>query len=159
MIFEFLFGVAIAQLPRLEHWAWPLLAASALGFALSPIDLYQLHVTSEIGQSFIRVLSWGVPAALAVYGLLCAERLFRNAWFAPLVLLGDASYSIYLFHRLTTAVTLFWPLTFLICVVLGVCVHFLVERPIIKLKPKLKPPARTDTGAAPEATPAIRIST
>jgi exopolysaccharide production protein ExoZ len=158
MILEFLFGVGIARLPRREQWAWPLLAASALGFALSPLGLYEHHSAIDASRSLLRVVSWGLPAAFAVYGVLCAERWFSSGWFAPLVLLGDASYSIYLFHRLTTFVPVDWPLKFLICVAFGVCIHFLVERPIIKLKPKLG--ARlTDAGALPEAAPAIRIST
>jgi exopolysaccharide production protein ExoZ len=130
-----------------------------MGFALSPLGLYQHQGAIDASQSLIRVLSWGLPAALAVYGALCVEPWFRSGWFAPFVLLGDASYSIYLFHRLTTFLAVYWPLKFLICVAFGVCTYFLIERPIIRLKPKRMSRARPATGAPPEAAPVIPIST
>jgi peptidoglycan/LPS O-acetylase OafA/YrhL len=50
-------------------------------------------------QSYLlRLVSWGVPAGLIVYGAAALEA--RRAWIMPRALkyLGDASYSIYLWH-------------------------------------------------------------
>lgn len=50
-------------------------------------------------QSYLlRLACWGFPAALIVYGTAALE--LRNAWIMPSVLqyLGDASFSIYLWH-------------------------------------------------------------
>lgn len=47
-----------------------------------------------------RTLFWGVPAALIVLGALCAEDTVRRHASGVLVLLGDASYAIYLSHVL-----------------------------------------------------------
>ena len=96
-----------------------------------------------------RVLVWGIPAALVVSGCVFLERE-TGPWLAPLpLLLGDASYSIYLVH-MATASAAFQALgklhalhnpagmaaamivTVLASVGAGVFVFWFVERPIIK---------------------------
>jgi exopolysaccharide production protein ExoZ len=47
-----------------------------------------------------RTLFWGLPAATIVLGALCAENAVRRHASGLLVLLGDASYAIYLSHVL-----------------------------------------------------------
>jgi exopolysaccharide production protein ExoZ len=96
-----------------------------------------------------RVLMWGIPAALLVSGCVFLERE-TGPWLAPLpLLLGDASYSIYLVHMATalavfqawrkvtalhnpagTAATMI--VATLASVGAGVLVYWFVERPIIK---------------------------
>jgi exopolysaccharide production protein ExoZ len=64
-------------------------AAALLGTEWRPPDgLYE------------RTLFWGAPAALIVFGALCAENAVRRRASGLLVLLGDASYAIYLSHVL-----------------------------------------------------------
>jgi peptidoglycan/LPS O-acetylase OafA/YrhL len=50
-----------------------------------------------------RVLSWGVPAALIVAGTIGLEGWFRRTLPRWLMMLGDASYSIYLTHAFVLA--------------------------------------------------------
>ena len=96
MALEFLFGIAAAAglaggrpRPRLALWAGGLLYALGAGLTARSPGL--------LGES-LRVATFGVGAAGLVYGLAAAERL--GLWVAGPVLgrLGDASYSIYLWH-------------------------------------------------------------
>lgn len=82
-----------------------------------------------------RVLLFGVPAAMVVYGALGLERLFAGRWANGLVLVGDASYSIYLTHlfpvnALTGSSPILPTAKFIISVAVGLAVHRLVERPM-----------------------------
>lgn len=159
IIIEFLMGVAIARLPRDERLGM-LLVPGIAALCVAPLAMYGADVAVEPNVSWLRVLFWGVPAALIFCAAINLERIFANRLFDVPVLIGNASYSIYLFHLLVLRILPSEPwLAFVSAIVFGIAIYRFVERPIIKLKPKLKPPARTDTGAAPEATPAIRIST
>ena len=88
-----------------------------------------------------RFLMWGLPALLLVAGTLALERLLpRLSW---MLLLGDASYAIYLTHRfvLPTLIAEARPLPTLAavavimtgCAIVGIIVHRLVEKPIARL--------------------------
>ena len=96
IILEFLFGVALAHAPP-ARWATlgiPVgMAVLVLGAALSwpPFGVEKDFLAGENG--WIRVATLGVPAALIVWGTLQI-----GARKGALTALGDASYSIYLFH-------------------------------------------------------------
>jgi len=135
MIFEFLFGVAIARLPRETRFALPLLAAGVIGLAVAPQQLFHAEIAVDAARSGWRVLFWGFPSALVVYGCLSAERAFARRELSPLVLLGDASYSIYLFHlAFIRILNLPWPVEFFLAVAGGIAVWRFVERPLLRLK-------------------------
>jgi exopolysaccharide production protein ExoZ len=51
-------------------------------------------------QGWARLVEWGLPALLIVWGALSLEGASRMPLIAPLKLLGDASYSLYLAHGL-----------------------------------------------------------
>jgi exopolysaccharide production protein ExoZ len=131
MIFEFLFGVTVARLPKIQ-WGWLLIPLSLLMFAWSPLGIYDISVALTPQQALPRVILWGGPAALLVYGSLHVDlRRMRLA-----VLLGDASYSIYLFHLLAIRLLdTWWPVEIIAGVALGVAVHFGVERVIMRARP------------------------
>jgi peptidoglycan/LPS O-acetylase OafA/YrhL len=94
-----------------------------------------------------RVVSWGVPAALIVAGTIGLEPWFRRALPRWLLMLGDASYAIYLIHAFVLAALgavlqrLNLPLTgsFAIAVILGrllsaaagVVCRLMVEMPLV----------------------------
>lgn len=96
IILEFLFGVFIAlacragaQLP-----ASAALALFGLGAALAVV----LGPLSGFYQTLPHVLRAGVPATMIVAAAAFAPRLSATWIVAPLVALGDASYSLYLTH-------------------------------------------------------------
>jgi exopolysaccharide production protein ExoZ len=129
MIFEFLFGVAVAQLPRLERYGLPVLGIAILALILSPKWIFPVQLAINAEASAVRVLYWGLPCAAVLYGSLCLEKRFKDG---PLVLVGDASYSIYLVHMGVITLAFLPPLAeFVLAVWAGIAIHFVVERPLM----------------------------
>ncbi len=110
IVLEFLLGIAVAMLVdrgfRRFHGA--LLAVAFVWMAIGTVFLrpsaFELDVAHAgrlvaITRSFaLHVVCRGVPAAIFVYGIVVLE--IRQRWIMPRVLqyLGNASYSIYLWH-------------------------------------------------------------
>ncbi|MGF7180816.1 peptidoglycan/LPS O-acetylase OafA/YrhL [Tunturiibacter psychrotolerans] len=96
MLLEFLAGVLLGQLViqgvRLN------VATSALLLIVAPMLFFFAPRTP------IRVLQWGVPAALLVSAFVMLEDRFEGLWPRWALLLGDASYSLYLSHFLVLIV-------------------------------------------------------
>jgi exopolysaccharide production protein ExoZ len=96
IVLEFLFGIALAYAPP-ARWAIAAIpigvAVLVLGAALEwpPFGVERDFLEGESG--WFRVAALGVPAALIVWGAVQIDAK-RGA----LTTLGDASYSIYLFH-------------------------------------------------------------
>lgn len=94
-----------------------------------------------------RPLLWGVPAAMVVAGALTLEARGGVASSKPLLGLGDASYSIYLFHPLAVAATahllgtsrawLFIPAALAAAIGAGLAARAVIERPMIGLARRL----------------------
>lgn len=136
---EFVAGMAAARAVRglPPVWALPALAAGGIGlvafFAL-PVD-----PAGPFRASF------GVAVALAVAGVVWLERAGRLAAPAPLILLGNASYAIYLVHGPAASlgarvagrfeVLRSWPASLTLCAILGVgcglAYHLALERPLL----------------------------
>lgn len=134
---EFLAGVGLALYP----FRTPRLGLVALALGLGGVAYFSATGTRGLdllidgsGQALIRALSFGVPALLLVYAAVQFPKLPRVA--APLVFLGDASYSLYLTHipvqffakgvfALPSIVTI------AVCVLVGAVTYWYVERPLI----------------------------
>lgn len=127
---EFLAGVAIARLPVREAFGLPLLLVGVVWLAIAPMDYHGIVYGN---LAFFRVAAWGLPATLIVYSARCLERYFGRLFDFP-VLLGNASYAIYLFHQAVVdfGVPLFPAIGLSLAV--GVGVHFAIERPIIAFR-------------------------
>lgn len=99
IVLEFLLGMVIAGVVAQGERRLPL-AAIAMGIGCLGIGAYVLHLGgARVASSYpLRLLYRGMPAALIVYGAVALE--LRNAWSMPKAwqYLGDASYSIYLWH-------------------------------------------------------------
>ena len=101
ILLEFLLGIAIGLL--IERGQSRFYAASlcigVVWMLLGAIEL-QHDAGRAVQSSLWRLACWGFPAALIVYGVLALE--VRNVWIMPKMLqyLGDASYSIYLWHAI-----------------------------------------------------------
>lgn len=126
IIFEFIFGMLIAQSSRkLSLWLFP------AGFMMMVIG-YQL--------TDIRILSLGVPAMLIVWSFISAEANMPQI--KLLRLAGDASYAIYLFHlSILGAFARLWssflPMSFWFIfpafatvVGVGIAIHLWIEKPL-----------------------------
>lgn len=144
---EFLMGVLVARLPR--HRALGLLIPLGLSlFALTSPGIGDVEASLGPQWALSRVLQWGVPAALVVWGVLSLERLFKHRRFDLPVAIGDASYSIYLFHPLAALGLAFtWPIRLGIALATGWAMHILVERKLLAAR-KGWPDLRDRVGAA-----------
>ncbi len=151
MLLQFAVGVGLGgalQNGRLPSRAW------GFGLLLGAVLIWILVQEGRLFSELWRPLVWGLPAALAVAGALAIERagppLAVPAWLlTPALALGEASYSIYLFHLPATAViahTLGYasPWRFLILataasITAGLAARALIERPIIGALRRLIP--------------------
>lgn len=154
IMLEFVFGLGLGL--------WYLNgAAPARGWGYVLIAAGLLSLLAQGGvPGADRVIRWGIPAAVVVAGALVLERGRPVPACGPLVLLGDASYALYLVHgmilsavgqvfaRLAPAgsVTIYvaFGATAVVAALIGaVAVHLAVERPLLRLMSAR--PARTAT--------------
>ena len=144
IILEFAMGVCLGAAVTAQRRAPAPIAAAAV---IAGCGLF--IATALTGPFCDRALMWGIPAALLVSGCVFLERE-TGPWLARLpLLLGDASYSIYLVHMATASaafqafgklhalhnpagVAAAMIVTVLASVGVGVFVYRFVERPIIK---------------------------
>jgi exopolysaccharide production protein ExoZ len=97
IVLEFFFGMLIAGLifkldNKLPLWAGVTLALAGGTLLLAPLDFLP-----RVGP---RVLADGVPAALLVLGVVSLESRLKGRIPRIVILFGDASYVLYLFHPL-----------------------------------------------------------
>jgi peptidoglycan/LPS O-acetylase OafA/YrhL len=101
ILLEFLLGVVIGLLVERGQNRYSA-ASIGVGIIWVIFGAFELHHDGgRAAQSYLlRLVWWGFPAALIVYGVLALET--RNAWIMPKTLqyLGNASYSIYLWHAI-----------------------------------------------------------
>jgi hypothetical protein len=133
---EFVMGMGIAYLARRVRTAaaWPLVVTGVVSFVLLAAWPFSLEC---------RAL-YGVPFSLLVLGAVLIEAHKRPAFPRWSILLGDASYSIYLVHNPLVGITTrivsrigpiaTWSMGMavgLACsVAIGVLYHFIVEKPL-----------------------------
>ena len=100
LIIEFMFGVAIAGAVRLKILPF---GATALFLGCVGLfvgcDVIRINALQAL-PPWWRVLCFGAPSALMVYGVIAIE--IRRGWTLSLFWqrLGDASYSLYIWHQL-----------------------------------------------------------
>jgi exopolysaccharide production protein ExoZ len=152
LILEFLLGVVIAHgSARLPAWLGPLALLVGLAWFVGTIVLGLEGRGFHDPAVWSRLLVWGMPSALIVLGAVVMPPWRPAALFKPLLLVGAASYSIYLAHPLALwllqdLLRVFdqhWNglLVLLACVTVsvlgGLLVYRCVERPILALRPRL----------------------
>ena len=99
MLLEFVAGMAIAELTlagmvRKDRW----LLVAVLGFGVV-LFLATGLLPDAISYNY-RTLTWGIPAALIVYAVVGLEFSVNFKRLTTMLVVGDASYSIYLTHGL-----------------------------------------------------------
>lgn len=149
IVLEFGAGVALGAylVPHLSRMGigapgWGVLALA--GFVL-------LAVLPDPGSnSWMRLAVWGVPGFFLVSGALLQERTSRPIRLPGMLMLGNASYALYLVHPLSVALAgivwrraqgpigttasglLFILVAFAASLVAGVVAHFTIERPLAR---------------------------
>lgn len=92
IILEFALGMLIGE----AHARGITVAAPlAIGAAIAGVAL---AAANHDGSGFARLLSWGAGSALVVAGATLGSYRNLPSWLTPLVVLGDASYALYLTH-------------------------------------------------------------
>lgn len=139
IVLEFVIGMGIALLR--ETGARP---GIVLRTVLAAVAIRMLH--DDLTQDGVeRALALGVPAAMLVMAAVLGPEPRLPGWLSrSLVLLGDASYALYLFHpfalrtaRIMLSSTAISPLAYIAIVtvasvVLAIAVHLLFERPVMQ---------------------------
>ncbi len=149
IVLEFCFGVGLAYAIKTRQLQsihiLPLMLIAIVGIVMGGI------LGSPDGTAGLlplnRVFFWGIPAVLLVYASANWTSVNDNSYFnRMLLLLGDASYSIYLTHAIVMTVyarilknanmanlmtPLFWMLTVSVtALIVGIITYLFVERPI-----------------------------
>lgn len=113
LVLEFLAGFAIA---RKQWWALPILLVAAV-------------------WGGVRAMLYGPFAVLLLCLGLSKERWFKHRLWAPIAMIGDASYAIYLTHvPVGTVLTSHLPdfVVIYACLAVGIGFHFIVEKPLLR---------------------------
>ncbi|MEH3107251.1 MAG: acyltransferase [Sphingomonas fennica] len=159
---EFLGGLALGHWWRtgrdLPNWQIAALLAGSLAWLSAFPDSHPYRLD--------RVLLWGVPAIGIVWAVMALEGRVRFAAARPLLLLGDASYAIYIVHP--AALTIFFAITdrlrlplpplllaivaFCGSVAIGIAVHVLVEKRLTAVASRLLGLRRPAAAAALNAS-------
>nr|WP_295888176.1 acyltransferase [uncultured Devosia sp.] len=167
LILEFLLGVLIAHVSaRLPAWLGPMALLAGIGWFAGTIALGLEGSGFHDPAVWSRLLVWGMPSALIVLGAVVMPPWRPATLFRPLLLVGAASYSIYLAHPLALwllqdllrVLDQHWNglLVFLVCLVVsvlgGLLVYRCIERPILALRPRpggsaARSPVVSGTGA------------
>lgn len=105
IVLEFVVGAAMGMaharggLRLGGAWACCLVAAAVSWVALDPFGM--TTTSGPTPNDFVRLAAWGAPAVLILFAVVASQAvvgLARHRVAAPLVRLGDASYSLYLLH-------------------------------------------------------------
>lgn len=157
LLFEFVYGVAIGYLVMTRP-PWAPVALLAAGVALLAVAVGFAYTIDDVTlHDWYRALAIGPPAALIVLGAIGIERQRRLIASRRLAYVGDASYSIYLWHTvlLVAAGRVVaqllptgggWHLALLVAIPLAVLVacvvlYELIERPLTALVGRRRAPA------------------
>ncbi len=139
LLLEFAAGIGLAT-----AWRAGLMPRAALG-ATSLIAGFAVFAALQIGvlpASGVRVIDWGIPAFLIVAGALCLEAGGRVAKSRFGLLLGDASYSLYLTHGFVVSAFLWFfadaslwiraPVCAVGSVAVAIAAYLWFERPLMR---------------------------
>jgi exopolysaccharide production protein ExoZ len=144
LVLEFAAGVWLGKAWTSGRLGGPIAGWAAVAAGCAGLAAGALSGADVSGAA--RLYLWGAPAMLIVWGGLCLERAGRVGHLAPLKLLGDASYSIYLIHGLALALAfklveargVVAPAMALACAipfaaVAGILCYFGLEKPLLAI--------------------------
>jgi exopolysaccharide production protein ExoZ len=114
LLAEFSYGLAIFLLNKhldlTRRWLW---CVPSLLIVVGVVLLYtivgQLPGSEGVDADSRRVIVWGLPAAMIVLGLLIGERRGFSSESRAFLMLGNASYAMYLLHPLILGLLLPYP--------------------------------------------------
>lgn len=157
IMLEFLAGVAIAILMSRR-----LLPGKWLAILLLAIGVVTLLSPQIAHMDAPRAVVRGIPAALILLGVIALEEVDVAVSNGLLLFLGNASFSIYLFHDFGISLAhRFFPQMLpsllsttvyaLVGVATGLCGYWLIEKPYVRLMKRLRRKAPRDVVRNPES--------
>lgn len=152
---EFLFGGFIALIiikKKISHINWVTSAGVIILMMFLLLNLFDIF-------NFHRVIAWGIPSAIIIFGLVNLEQKKEVKISRVFIRLGDSSYSIYLTHLLTLLVlesiiervevltlinkSLVEIIVCMVAIIVGCAFYSLIEAPLLTiLKNKLTPSSK-----------------
>jgi len=141
ILLEFIFGMLLYEIYAKTH---ELRFNRLILWSLGITGFLLLNIGSESNDKVVM----GAASALIVWVFI---QIFRDAHFRPLQILGDASFSIYLFHlasfKLSRAIVAFFSIGregyfniitiiaihVLISIITGIAIYYLVEKPMLRV--------------------------
>ncbi|MBN9222956.1 MAG: acyltransferase [Mesorhizobium sp.] len=157
LVLEFAAGIIIGRL-----WTEGIRLPMAAALTLACCGFLLLAGSELLGWEAPRVLRWGVPAALIVAGAVFAERASPFRPVRLFTFLGEASYSIYLWHLLTAVTATSLALLFgvpaglqpaliiIVSLAAPALLYLAVEKPLLRL---LHPSPETERKRAAPSAP------
>ncbi|MEQ8405171.1 MAG: acyltransferase [Oceanicaulis sp.] len=171
---EFVMGCAAGLLITSGRRAFaPVFIATGIVWWIAATGLVDWSSPANLPRGWDRVLAWGVPAALVVYGVACIDVDLKARAPRALVAVGDWSYALYLVHLpIVAALARVWArvfpdsgwvssLAYLIVgaglsLIAAAAMHHLFEKPVLALTRKagdrILPAARPVASTPREAT-------
>ncbi|WP_027056149.1 acyltransferase family protein [Mesorhizobium erdmanii] len=144
LVMEFCFGIVLAlSFSFARQWRVPIIIG-VIGFIVIIVAPIFVDHPDNLSEVF-RVVVWGLPATMIVAAFLQIRRPQSKAGRA-VVLLGDASYALYLSHIFVMIAygwvikstfvggmsqVIFAPAVVFVCIIVGVLTHIFVERPTL----------------------------
>lgn len=146
----FMFGMGVFYVSRkLSDWAGVPLLLAGLAMLIAYFFNFNLNMSELKSQDDYVIVFLAFAFSLIIVGFVLNEDSLSILSFRPFQILGDASYSIYIVHSavisaivlIVSKFGLMWQfdprvlffVLFLSGVIVGVVVHFLVERPLLSL--------------------------
>ncbi len=141
ILIEFIFGMLIGLAYR-EGMKLP----KPLALTIIGVGGLLLIATQHITDEGLRSFTFGIPAALIVTGSSLGRFALASPLWRPLLLVGDASYALYLLHPIPArffvlasrwiGISLgrfpwsFFVVSVMAAIALAIAVHYLIERPL-----------------------------
>ena len=102
LLLEFSFGIMVFYLFREQH------ISSTFGFSLIVLSVLLIAFVNIYAPPYSRIINWGIPAVLFFVGMMTFESFFKrkkaNKISILFKMIGDSSYSLYLFHPFSLVV-------------------------------------------------------
>jgi exopolysaccharide production protein ExoZ len=140
LLFEFLSGCIIGMmLPHINRLSVRLGTSLVIGGLIVGLLFHRWAPHAP------RTIGFGLPAVLLVMGAICCEPIFRSRSMKPALILGDASYSIYLTHPFALDFLLpsLNPLAQIVfAAAFSVVCYFTIERPLNSIARGILLPSR-----------------
>jgi len=129
-----LLAYAVAFFVEVPYLGSPLVLEFLAGFAIARRQWWALPILLLAATADQRVLWYGAPAALVLAVAVWQEKRFAHQLWDPIIMLGNASYAIYLLHAIVGILLAPFGFTAVVigCLVAGVAFHFAVEKPLLK---------------------------